>query len=636
MTKQLKNNKLRHNEYYNMQSIYDELYQKSKNGCKFKKLMKYITCENNIKLAYRNIKNNTGSKTYGTDFINIKDIEKISVEEFVQIIQRKFDNYQPKLVKRVEIPKEGSDKTRPLGIPTMYDRIIQQCIFQVLEPICEAKFYEHSYGFRPNRSVEQAIAQIHRNMQISHLHYCIDVDIKGFFDNVNHSKLLKQMWTLGIQDKKLLAIIRKIIKAPIKMPDKTICYPTKGTPQGGILSPLLSNIVLNELDWWVSSNWENIPTNKKYYTLTLKNGTVSRSGTYEALKKTRLKEMRIVRYADDFKIFCRNYNSAKRTFYAIKDWLKDRLKLDISSKKSKIVNLRKHYSNFLGFKLKVHKKRNKYTVTSNMSDKAIKNATKKLIEQIKLIQKPVNNKEKYKMIQDYNSKVMGIHNYYKIATKVCLDCRKISFQIMAVFKNRMRKNFKSVKFYKKRNQKIPNISKVIKINYGKSNQIRFIDGYAIAPIGYIQNKVPICKRKSVNKYTPDGRLGIHKNLGIDMFILLKLMQNPITNRSIQFADNRISLYAWQYGRCAVTGIKLNYNDIHCHHKIPINKGGTDEYKNLIIVHKDIHRLIHATLPSTILKYISEYKNQINLNKLNELRNLVGNIKISSLDNTITC
>ncbi|MDK0554028.1 reverse transcriptase domain-containing protein [Clostridium perfringens] len=496
MTKQLKNNKLRHNEYYNMQSIYDELYQKSKNGCKFKKLMKYITCENNIKLAYRNIKNNTGSKTYGTDFINIKDIEKISVEKFVQIIQRKFDNYQPKLVKRVEIPKEGSDKTRPLGIPTMYDRIIQQCIFQVLEP--------------------------------------------------------------------------------------------------------------------------------------------SRSGTYEALKKTRLKEMRIVRYADDFKIFCRNYNSAKRTFYAIKGWLKDRLKLDISSEKSKIVNLRKHYSNFLGFKLKVHKKKNKYTVTSNMSDKAIKNATKKLIEQIKLIQKPVNNKEKYKMIQDYNSKVMGIHNYYKIATKVCLDCRKISFQIMAVFKNRMRKNFKSVKFYKKRNQKIPNISKAIKINYGKSNQIRFIDGYAIAPIGYIQNKVPICKRKSVNKYTPDGRLEIHKNLGIDMFILLKLMQNPITNRSIQFADNRISLYAWQYGRCAVTGIKLNYNDIHCHHKIPINKGGTDEYKNLIIVHKDIHRLIHATIPSTILKYISEYKNQINLNKLNELRNLVGNIKISSLDNTITC
>ena len=262
MTKKLKNNKLRHNEYYDMQNVYDELYQKSKDGGKFKNLMQHITCENNIKLAYRNIKNNTGSNTYGTDYTNIKDIEKIDVEEFVQIIQRKFKKYHPKAVKRVEIPKEGSDKTRPLGIPTMYDRMIQQCILQVLEPICEAKFYEQSYGFRPNRSVEHAIATTYRYMQISKLHYCVDIDIQGFFDNVNHSKLLKQIWSMGIQDKQLLTIIGKMLKAPIKMPDKSIIYPTKGTPQGGILSPLLSNIVLNELDWRISSNWENMPTKK--------------------------------------------------------------------------------------------------------------------------------------------------------------------------------------------------------------------------------------------------------------------------------------------------------------------------------------------------------------------------------------
>lgn len=634
MTKKLKNNKLRHNEYYDMQNIYDDLYQKSKNSGKFRNLMQYITCENNIKLAYRNIKNNTGSNTYGTDFMNIKDIEKIDVEEFVQIIQRKFNNYQPKAVKRVEIPKEGSDKTRPLGIPTMYDRMVQQCILQVLEPICEAKFYEQSYGFRPNRSVEHAIATTHRYMQISNLHYCVDIDIQGFFDNVNHSKLLKQIWTMGIQDKQLLAIIRKMLKAPIKMPDKSIIYPTKGTPQGGILSPLLSNIVLNELDWWVSSNWENMPTRYNYYTQTSKNGTVCRNGATEALKTTNVKEMRIVRYADDFKIFCRNYNSAVRTFHAVKGWLKDRLKLDISPEKSKIVNLRKHYSDFLGFKLKVHKKRNKYTVISNMSDKAIKKTTKKLIDQIKLIQYPKNENDRYKMIQNYNSKVIGIHNYYRIATRISLDCRKIAYQTMAVFKNRIRKKFKSVKFYKKRKQKVPNISKAVKIHYGKSNQLRFISDYAVAPIGYAQNKIPKCKKKSVNKYTVEGRAEIHNNLGIDTFILLKLMQNPIHNRSVQFADNRISLYAGQYGKCAVTGIKLNYSDIHCHHKTPQHKGGSDEYKNLIIVHKDIHRLIHATALDTMTKYISVYKEQLDLRKLNELRSLVGNTKIS-LDNTIT-
>ena len=142
------------------------------------------------------------------------------------------------------------------------------------------------------------------------------------------------------------------------------------------MSPLLSNIVLNELDWWVSSNWENMPTRYEYYTTTSKNGTVSRSGAMEALKKTNVKEMRIVRYADDFKIFCRSYDAAVRTFHAVKGWLKERLKLDISPEKSKIVNLRKHYSDFLGFKLKVHRKRNKYTVVSSMSDKAVKKGGK--------------------------------------------------------------------------------------------------------------------------------------------------------------------------------------------------------------------------------------------------------------------
>lgn len=612
MTKKPKSNKLRHNEYYDMQSIFDELYQKSKSGIKFKKLMQYITCENNIRLAYRNIKTNAGSKTYGTDFMNIKDIEQIKVDEFVQIIQRKFKNYQPKAVKRVEIPKEGSDKTRPLGIPTMYDRLIQQCILQVLEPICEAKFYEHSYGFRPNRSVEHAIARTYREMQICHLHYCVDIDIQGFFDNVNHSKLLKQIWTMGIQDKQLLVIIRKMLKAPIKMPDKTICYPTKGTPQGGILSPLLSNIVLNELDWWVSSNWENMPTRRDYYTQTHKNGTVCRSGALTVLRKTNVKEMWIVRYADDFKIFCRNYSDAVKNFHAVKGWLKDRLKLNISPEKSKVVNLRKQYSNFLGFKLKVHRKRKKYTVVSSMSDKAVKKAASKLIEQIKRIQRPDNDKDKYKMIQNYNAKVMGIHNYYRIATLICVDCRKIAYQVTAVFKNRLKKNYKSVRYYRKRKQKVPNISKAVKINYGKSEQIRFISGYAVAPIGYAQNKIPRCKKRLINKYTPEGRAEIHSNLGIDTATLLRLMRNPISDRSVQYADNRISLYAGQYGRCLVTGIKLEYSDIHCHHKIPRHCGGTDEYKNLVIVHKDIHILIHAKKAQVISHYISKYGDKIDL------------------------
>lgn len=136
----------------------------------------------------------------------------------------------------------------------MEDRLIQQCIYQILEPICEAKFYAHSYGFRPNRSSHHAVSRAMYLINKHKLHYVVNVDIKGFFDNVDHGKLLKQLWTIGIQDKNLLCIISKMLKAEVE----NIGITYKGTPQGGILSPLLANVVLNELDWWIYSQWEGI------------------------------------------------------------------------------------------------------------------------------------------------------------------------------------------------------------------------------------------------------------------------------------------------------------------------------------------------------------------------------------------
>ncbi len=329
---------LRNNEYYDMQNIFDEIYLKAKSNYEFVNLMDYICNENNILLAYRNIKTNKGSTTVGTDNKDIKYFKNMNQNDFVKLIQNKFKNYIPKSVRRVEIPKSNG-KLRPLGIPCIDDRIIQQCIKQVLEPICEAKFYKHSYGFRPNRNASHAIARCMSLMNKANLHYVVDIDIKGFFDNVNHSKLKKQLWSLGIRDKNLISILGKILKSEIK----GIGIPTKGTPQGGILSPLLANVVLNELDWWISSQWETFKTNYPYKGL----------HKYRFQKTSNLKEMWLVRYADDFKIFCRDYNTAKKVFNSVKLWLKERLDLDISNEKSKITNLRKNYTEFLGFKLKV-------------------------------------------------------------------------------------------------------------------------------------------------------------------------------------------------------------------------------------------------------------------------------------------
>ncbi|WP_260681251.1 reverse transcriptase domain-containing protein [Enterococcus avium] len=144
----------------------------------------------------------------------------------------------------------------------MRDRLIQQMFKQILEPICEAKFYKHSYGFRPNRSTEHAIARCATLANAGQCHYVVDIDIKGFFDNVNHNKLLKQLYTIGVKDKRVLTIISKMLKTS----ERGFPASTKGTTQGSILSPLLSNVVLNDLDWWITTQWEDFPTRHPYST----------------------------------------------------------------------------------------------------------------------------------------------------------------------------------------------------------------------------------------------------------------------------------------------------------------------------------------------------------------------------------
>ena len=611
MTKQ---KKLRHNEYYNMQEIYDNLYSDSKEGKVFNHLMELIRKPENIQLAYRNLKTNNGSMTAGVDKLTIKDYSNIPADKYVSMVQRKLDYYQPRPVRRVEIPKPNG-KLRPLGIPTIIDRLVQQSILLVLEPICEAKFHDRSNGFRPNRSAQNAIAQCYRMIQLGKLHFVVDIDIKGFFDNVNHTKLIKQMWTLGIRDKQLICIIKAMLKAPIVMPDGRIEHPTCGTPQGGILSPLLSNIVLNELDWWISSQWENHPTHKEYKCRINKNGTVDRSNIYNALRKSNLKEMYIVRYADDFKIFCRTRSDANKVFIAVKQWLQDRLKLQISEEKSKVVNLKRHKSEFLGFELKAVKKGNKYVVQSHMKDKAIKRETDKLIEQIKKIQHPSDKKQEVLEIQRYNQMVEGIQNYYQCATHISTDLGKIQKQVSTILWNRFDK--------KRLKSKGDRISKHIKERYGKSKQLRWLDGFPIVPVGYVQTRNPMDKKKSICKYTKEGRAEIHKNLQFSPYVLwvmsqLKYWHNP--KDTMELTDNRISLYVGQYGKCAILGTELGIDEIHCHHKLPKHLGGNDKYLNLIILHKDVHRLIHATKPETICKYLSILNlNKFQLKKVNNLR-----------------
>lgn len=609
-----KKQKLRNNEYYDTQQMFDDLYDKSlnKSNYKFYKLMELIMSEANVELAYRNIKKNAGSKTAGTNKNTIDDIAKNGNKELVNYVKRRLENYMPHEVRRVEIPKPNG-KTRPLGIPTIEDRLIQQCILQILEPICEAKFYKHSFGFRPNRSAHHAIGRAMYLANKAKLEYVVDIDIKGFFDNVNHSKLLKQMWSMGIQDKRLICVIGKMLKSPIK----GVGIPDKGTPQGGILSPLLSNIVLNELDWWIANQWEEFETRHNYDKLDARNSTMIKSHKYRALRKTKMKEIYIVRYADDFKIFCKDYKTAKKIFIATEMWLKERLGLEISPEKSKIVNLNKNYSEFLGIKMKFMNKKKDKVIKSHMSDKSIEKVKKLINDRIK----DLPNKNSPLSVNRYNATVLGVHNYYRVATHVNRDFNKIYHQISKNLYNQT-KNIKS---------KPKKFSKCFMKYYGQyKGKLIAIQGLPLYPVFGVTTKTIYNFKQATCDYTEEGRQIIHKKLEkINYHILNYLMENPIPSESVEYNDNKISLYVAQNGICAITKKVLEIGDMECHHKKPRALGGTDEYSNLIYLCKDVHKVIHVTDENTIRKYINKMRIGVaEIKKINALRKLVGNFEIN--------
>ncbi len=223
-----------------MNKTLDFLYQKSKEGVSFTGLLEAVVSDITIVTAVHNIKSNKGSKTAGIDQNRMNRYLQMPKQELIELIRRNVSNYKPKPAKRVYIPKSNGKK-RPLGIPTVLDRIIQECIRIIIEPICEARFYPHSYGFRPYRAQKHAVRDIINVINVSTKSpdqpvWAVEGDIKGCFDNIDHRILLRKLWRIGIHDKRILQIIRQMLKAGYIEQDMKFETDT-GTPQGGILSP---------------------------------------------------------------------------------------------------------------------------------------------------------------------------------------------------------------------------------------------------------------------------------------------------------------------------------------------------------------------------------------------------------------
>ena len=282
------------------------------NGQRFG-MLEMILSPINLNKAYKKVKSNKGSG--GVDGLSVDDLLPYLLEHKESIVKAIIQGtYRPNPVRRVEIPKEPK-KTRPLGIPTVVDRVIQQSIAQILSPIYEPQFSLYSYGFRPNRSAHDALIQCQKYISEGYK-YCVDMDLEKFFDKVSHSKLIEVL-SRTIKDGRVISLIHKYLNAGVV--EKGVFAETKiGVPQGGPLSPLLSNIMLNELD-----------------------------------KELEKRGHKFVRYADDCMILCKSKRAAERTLTNIVAFIENELFLKVNAEKTVVAHIKD--VKFLGYSFYIYR-----------------------------------------------------------------------------------------------------------------------------------------------------------------------------------------------------------------------------------------------------------------------------------------
>lgn len=320
-----------------------------------------ICSPENLLEAFKSVKKNKGAP--GVDEMTIQEFETNLIEELDKIRQEVMGwIYKPTAVKRIEIPKPNGKGVRLLGIPIIKDRVLHMAIKRVLEPLLDLSFSENSYGFRPGRNQRQAVESA-REIVRSGKEFVVDIDLSKFFDKINHDRLIHRL-SLHIEDKRILKLIGMILRSGI-MTEEGITTPMEGSVQGSPLSPLLSNVVLDELD-----------------------------------KELESRGLEFCRYADDCNIFVKSEKSGKRVMNSIKKFIEKKLKLKINDEKSKVARSEK--IKFLGMTI------------VNGCIAISKAAIDKAMEKIKELTPRGTHKSIEKSIDEINSWYNGWASYFKM------------------------------------------------------------------------------------------------------------------------------------------------------------------------------------------------------------------------------
>ena len=608
-----------------LKRIQDLLYEKSGQKVSFTGLLEAMVNEVTIVTAIHNIKSNKGSKTAGVDKMKINRYLQMPKEELIQLIQSSFQNYKPKPARRVYIPKSNG-KQRPLGIPTMLDRIIQECVRIIIEPICEAKFYPHSYGFRPYRAQKHAIRDIVNVITAGCRSpdqpvWAVEGDIKGCFDHIDHRLLLRKLWRMGIHDKRVLKIVCQMLKAGYVESDLYYATP-EGTPQGGILSPLLSNVYLNDFDWYVGRKYMEPYRQCKH-----------KCNDTRRLKWAGVTPKYNFRYADDWVLLTSTEQEALRMKRELTKYFHVKMKLELSQEKTKITDLRKGGIHFLGFVVKAEKKRktpDPKTWTEYLVGKPFPDM-ERLAVKIRNLSNEVRNISLYTLpntraaqIQYVNSIIMGIAQY--IRPSICSHAfhaidRRVNNTALAVWKklypysyNQMQVPLRMLSNLPHRHEGYDSKTFAIQIEghwFGITNAFITHSKHESKP--FDQKMTPYTadgRRRYINYRSKHKPLPYNRpSINTPEDIMLSVYADGKYN--FEYFMNREYAFNRDKGKCKCCGAVFSRAVVkHCHHvnnKLPLDR--INKVPNLAWLCAPCHRMVHSSpiLPNMDTKTVRKIK-----------------------------
>jgi RNA-directed DNA polymerase len=551
----------------------DFIYEKSKEGKGFNGILEAAFNEVTIVTAIHNIKGNKGANTPGVDGSRMDRFLQMGKPQLIKLIQNSVIDYKPKPVRRTYI-KKANGKLRPLGIPTVIDKIIQECIRIIIEPICEAKFYPESFGFRPYRATKHAIKhavfligmKTHQKPIIA-----IEGDIEGYFDNLNHRILLSKLFKIGIEDKRIISIIKQMLTAGY-IYENNETSTDKGTVQGGCISPLLANVYLNDCDWIIGRMYQHPKTKCK-------------EEEYErtTLRRKGIAPKYLIRYCDDWLIMTTMLSEAIRILSYLQKYYKYRLKLNLSKEKTLITNLTEKRVKFLGYELlaappraRPDNKGFRDLVGKAYPDKSKAIAkTDNICKEIRKLKCMKDTKTMAAQIERINSIIAGTAEYYKVvicsSTYGYMDDR-IKQTAYRTFRKIFGKSYKEylvplALLNNRPHRHEKRLDKTFAINHdGKwigitkmyithSQREKYNYNQKMTPYSKDGRRLHIIECKG-RKKSPLERPPIYEDVE-----LFKCNQNSLNN--FEYYMNREYAYNRDKGRCKICGDELKKNFRHC-------------------------------------------------------------------------